>query len=220
MSEATDLSTIEEQATEAPVEQLGDGLRSDTPLGALDEPTESDEGVQESPEPTNNDTIDADERHKGYLRQSDYTKGKQEIAREREALQAERAAWEQQIAYAQAQAPVEGEVKILLHLNMCNWQHRLYSSQISAQKIGQGLTRFMPWLMRWRKHRQNWGGYSNWKHSFSRPNNLSCNFPTLSYKRKPKPFRSKSTRLKRFLAKNPSRYRPILSDVISEIRIQ
>ena len=108
MSEATDLSTIEEQATEAPVEQLGDGLRSDTPLGALDEPTESDEGVQESPEPTNNDTIDADERHKGYLRQSDYTKGKQEIAREREALQAERAAWEQQIAYAQAQAPVEG----------------------------------------------------------------------------------------------------------------
>ena len=108
MSEVADLSTIEEQATEAPVEQLGDGLRSDTPLGALDEPTESDDGAQETPAPKNNDTLDADERHNGYLRQSDYTKGMQGIAREREALQAERAAWEQQAAYAQAQQPAEG----------------------------------------------------------------------------------------------------------------
>ena len=108
MSEVTDLSTTEEQATEAPVEQLGDGLRSDTPLGALDEPTESDNGAQETPAPKNNDTLDADEHHNGYLRQSDYTKGMQGIARDREALQAERAAWEQQVAYTQAQQPAEG----------------------------------------------------------------------------------------------------------------
>ena len=108
MSEVADLSTTEEQATEAPVEQLGDGLRSDTPLGALDEPTESDNGAQETPAPKNNDTLDADEHHNGYLRQSDYTKGMQGIARDREALQAERAAWEQQVAYTQAQQPAEG----------------------------------------------------------------------------------------------------------------
>ena len=106
MSEVADLSTTEEQATEAPVEQLGDGLRSDTPLGALDEPTESDDGAQETPAPktTTNDTLDADEQHNGYLRQSDYTKGKQELARDREALQAERSAWEQQATYSQQQA--------------------------------------------------------------------------------------------------------------------